>query len=236
MPPIKVHIDDPITPNKAQEARHASDQDSPYPAAQPGVAAVPVATPQAQPQPTRTTAVTNHGPPPPQPGAVPVPPSQNAPMTALSTLPPPPRAGEAGEQQSASMTTMPPQMGIPAPQQNSTPTRGTMYSPPETTRAAPTTINFGAVPAPTATQAGSHPPGYRQDLNAQEMSSAQRASLDASERREGPGQGFGMSMGGGDASNDTMASAWNAVRGWASAAGNTLAETEKEVWKRINKD
>lgn len=110
-----------------------------------------------------------------------------------------------------------------------------MYSPAERTGVTgPSTVNFGAVPVPAPIQAGSHPPGYQQNLNAQEMSSAARASLDASERNEGLGQGLGLS--GGDASNDTAGNVWNAVKGWATAAGNTLAETEKEVWKRINKE
>lgn len=69
---------------------------------------------------------------------------------------------------------------------------------------------------------------------AQEMSSAARASLDQQDERRGslvPNLNLG-----GDSANDTVGNAWNAVKGWATAAGNTIAETEKEVWKRINRD
>ncbi|KAF2160510.1 hypothetical protein M409DRAFT_29131 [Zasmidium cellare ATCC 36951] len=253
MPPIKVHIDDRITPKKgdavtpqtsdtsnpqnAVNATTTAQQNPPYPPAQPGAAAVPAATPyvpnpQPQPTPTRTSASTNnYGPPAPQPGAVPVPPGQQAPVTAA--IPPPPKAGETPQRAQAPPTTMPPQMGVPPPQSNYTPTKGTMYSPPETT--GPTTLNFGAVPAPAPITAGSHPPGYQQNTNAQEMTSAARASLDAEERR-GSNFGTNFGLGGGDSTNDTAGNVWNAVKGWATTAGKSLAETEKEVWKRINGD
>ena len=90
-------------------------------------------------------------------------------------------------------------------------------------------MNFGAAPQPIPA-AAAHPPGYQQNLQAQEMSSAQRASLDAQERRN-DGAGFGGFGGGGENSSGEM---WNAVKGWMGKAGETLAETEKEVWKRIN--
>ena len=148
-------------------------------------------------------------------------------MTA--TLPPPPKAGEP-----MPAITMPAQMSVPPPQQNYTPTHSTStYSPPERA-GGPTTINFGAVPAPTQTSVGSHPPGYHQNLNAQEMSSAQRASLDAEESRGSFAHNLEL---GGDSSNDLSAgSVWNTMKSYATFAGNKLAETEKEVWKRINKD
>lgn len=257
MPPIKVHIDDPITPKKGdavtpQTANSANEQNavnattttapqqnSPsYPPARPGAAAVPAATPyvpspQQQPTPTRTTASSNnYGPPPPQPGAVPTPLGQQAPMTTSPSIPPPPKAGEVPQ---APPTTMPPQMGIPPPSNNYAPTKGTIYSPAEST--GPTTLNFGAVPAPAPITAGSHPPGYQQNTNAQEMTSAARASLDATERKEsnfGTNLGTNFSLGGGDSTNETAGNVWNAVKGWATTAGKSLAETEKEVWKRIN--
>ncbi|CAK4033922.1 Hypothetical predicted protein [Lecanosticta acicola] len=241
MPPIQVHIDDPITPKKEAEA---PVQQSPYPAARPGAPAVPAPTPyvpnpQSQPQPTRTTpATSNHGPPPPQPGAVPVAPAsqqqQQIPMTAPpSNLPSPPKAGE----RPPPTTTMPAQMGVPPPTQQAN-VRGTSaYSPPERA-GGPTTVNFGAAPQPIPA-AASHPPGYQQDTNAQEMSSAARASLDAQERKDGMG-GFGGNFGGGSSSGggglgggDGAGDMWTAVKGWVGKAGETLAETEREVWRRI---
>jgi hypothetical protein len=75
---------------------------------------------------------------------------------------------------------------------------------------------------------------------AQEMSSAARASLDQQQeeqRRPSMVPNLNLNLGGaGDGANDTAGNMWNAVKGWASAAGNSLAETEKEVWKRINRD
>lgn len=251
MPPVPVFIDEPITPQKAkgvtpqtagssgtEAGNNASTTtaQAPYPAARPaqGVPAPTPYAPQPQtlPQPTRTTAASEHdnGPAPPQPGAVPVAPFQQASTTASSTLPPPPKAGQSTT--TTTTTTMPPQMGIPAPQQNYAPVYGTSSA---TTpqRPGPTTLSFGAAPAPQ-TQAGSHPPGYQQNVMAQEMSSAARASLDQEEQRR-PSIVPSLNLGG-DSANDTAGNVWNAVKGWASAAGNTLAETEKEVWKRINRD
>ncbi|SMQ45814.1 unnamed protein product [Zymoseptoria tritici ST99CH_3D1] len=236
MPPVPVHINDPITPSKTNATSASglpadnsatttqAQQHSPYPAARPGAPAAPAPTPyipqpQALPQPTRTTPATDYGPPAPQPGAVPVPPSQQAPMTATatSTLPPPPKAGE--------VTTMPPQMAIPSPQVN----HASTYS---TTAAGPTTLNFGAAAAPQQIQAGSGPPGYQQNVHAQELTPAARASLEQEQSRPSMATNLGLS----DSTNETAGNVWNTVKGWASSAGTTLAETEKEVWKRINRD
>ncbi|CZT22799.1 uncharacterized protein RCC_08505 [Ramularia collo-cygni] len=248
MPPVPVFIDEPITPQKPKgitpqtaapistdESANASTTtaQAPYPAARPGQgppAPTPYAPqPQALPQPSRTTAAAyDNGPPPPQPGAVPVAPSQQASSTLPSTLPPPPKAGEV-----APTTTMPPQMGIPAPQQNYAPVYGTSSATTTPQRPGPTTLNFGAAPAPQI-QAGSHPPGYQQNVMAQEMSSTARASLEQQDQRR-PSIVPNLNIGG-DSANDTAGNMWNAVKGWASAAGSTIAETEKEVWKRINRD
>lgn len=171
-------------------------------------------------------------------------------MSAPSPLPPPPKAGEVAAQRvHAPVTTVPPQMAIPPPQQYFAPVHGTM---PNTSTLhagpglagpgpGPTTINFGAVPSP-APAPGSHPPGYQQNVNAQEMSSAARAELEQIERKEGlaAGLGFGSTgdgvsgLGGADV-NDTAANVWNTVTGWASAASKTLIETEKKVWDTVNK-
>lgn len=87
-----------------------------------------------------------------------------------------------------------------------------------------TTLNLGRVSGP--------PAGYQQNSFAQEISSGQRASLEQHEQREGytPASGFGA----GTSANDTAGNVWNAVKGWANVAGTKLAETEEEVWKRIN--
>lgn len=73
-----------------------------------------------------------------------------------------------------------------------------------------------------------HPPGYHQNTAAQEMSSAQRSSLEEQERKEGV-----IASLGGDSASETAASYWNAVKGWASTAGEKLIETEETVWKKF---
>lgn len=157
--------------------------------------------------------------------------AQQFPATVPSGIPPPPKAGE--KYHPPPTTTMPPQMAIPPPQQNYAPVHGTVAAVPQNTSTpGPTTLNLGpvygqqgGVPPPA-----SHPPGYQQNVFAQEMSSAQRASLEQHERNEG------LSLGstGNDSTNDTVGNMWNAVKGWATVAGTKLAETEEQVWKRIN--
>ncbi|KAK4548586.1 hypothetical protein LTR36_009496 [Oleoguttula mirabilis] len=258
MPPIPVHIDDPITPQKAQgvtpqtsnlsaAASSASDattttpnQQVSYPAARPGQPAVPAPTPyipRPQPQVTRTTppSLGENGPPPPQPGVVPMPPSQQVTMTATSTLPPPPKAGESLQQTSFTSTLN--QMHIPPPQQNYAPTHSTTTATPATPRRSggPTTLNLGPVISTPAS--AEHPPGYQQNVYAQEMSPAQRASLDQETRRESIAAQLGLvgetdGLGGG--SDGKAGDMWNAAKGWLSTAGAKLVETEEQVWKRIN--
>lgn len=87
-----------------------------------------------------------------------------------------------------------------------------------------------------------HPAGYQQNVYAQELNPAQRASLEQETRREGVmgfggGEGFGGVGGGGGGSEGARGeegSMWNTAKSWLGVAGNKLAETEEEVWKRIN--
>lgn len=263
MPPIPVHIDDPITPAKAQAATpqtadvptpttndatttQPANNTSPYPSARPGVAAVAAPTaslPRPQPAPTRTTQRTPeqyNGPPPPQPGAVPVPQSQQAPMTTPSSLPPPPRAGEAPQP-----ITMPAQMQIPPPGSNYAPTHSTAGAvPPPSTAyqpSGPTTLNLGPIarqPPPQTSQyssaAETHPPGYQQDPYAAELSSAQRASLEHLESEERRGSFAAGLLRTDGAASETAESAWGTVKSWATAAGAKVSEAEKEVWKMVD--
>ena len=256
MPPIPVHIDDPITPKKAEgvtpqtadqaaalreniATTTAQDQSPAYPPARPGAAAVPAPTPyvprpQAAPTTTTQASLEQNGPPPPRPGAVPIPPSQQVPMTpTASTLPPPPKPGEVAQQRQTSMS-MPSQLNVPSPQHNYAPTHSTAaYSPTSTHQQSggPTTLNLGPVTSPAA----QHPLGYHQNVNAQDLSSAQRASLEGQERKESivPALG-GLGSMGGDAASETAGNMWNTVKGWASTASEKLVETEESVWKQIN--
>lgn len=243
MPAIPVFSASPINASQAegatpQTARPEESQKAPeapttttsaaasqqgYPAPQPAAApSLPAQTGAPQPaqdvlQPTPTQSLHDAGPPAPQPGAVPVPPSGVA-----SHLPPPPKAGESQQVPQTTATSMPPQMSYPAP--NATFPSGAGSS--------TVTASLPSGPRPTSLQeAGpaqsySHPPGYHQDVHASDFSSHQRAAHDAS-----LAQNSGTFDDGGDDE-----SVWNTAKKWATAAGNSLAAAENEVWRRINKD
>ena len=247
MPPIPVRIDDPITPAKPQGTTPQTSQQQhgealpptnttttaqpvapAYPPARPGAAAVPISTPYAsrpQPEPTRTQvpAAPQNVSPHPQPGAVPIPPSQQGPTTAASTLPPPPKAGESLQQRQASM---PSQMQVSPPEQNHAAFRSTASYSTSKQAGGPTTVNLGPV---AHEPLSGHAPGYQQNAFAQEMSPAQRSSLEQQERKESV-----MGSLGGDSASEAAGNMWNTVKGWASVAGEKLAETEENMWKRIN--
>lgn len=289
MPPVQLHLDDPVAPQHPQgvtpqtaaadpasaaapannQATTTSAAAPAYPSAQPGQAAVPAPTsyapPTSQPAPTRTSQFSQDGsPPPPQPGAVPAP---------SSSIPPPPKAGESpaatatAKPQGTPFTGALNQMHIPPPPQtNLAPTHSTTVPAPGAGFASPsggggpTTLNLGPVTtAPTsAAQDGSgrrsseHPPGYQQNVYAQEMTPAQRASLEGEQRREGFAAqlggafggnagprdgGLGGGMMGGNAGGGVGGDGegvWGAAKSWLGAAGSKLAETEEEVWRRIN--
>ena len=139
------------------------------------------------------------------------------------------------------------QMSIPPPQRNYAPTHSTTsYVPPQSNYTAqnntvglPTTVNLGPVSRQTHEPQSEHPPGYQQNIYAQEMTPAQRSSLEEQERRESiigglTGGGSSSGMGGDTTATDTAGNAWNALKNWAGAAGEKLAETEEIVWKKIN--
>ena len=117
-------------------------------------------------------------------------------------------------------------------------------------------MNFGSVVSPVAAPS---PSGYQQNAYAQDMSPAQRASLDQEDRKgnivqslgldklasgltggggSGGGHGGGGSLGGsgsGEGSvGETASQAWETAKGWVGALGKKAAETEEQVWKRIN--
>ena len=120
-------------------------------------------------------------------------------------------------------------------------------SAPFTSPAAPFTSPAATSPAaPTGVPTAPHQPpeGYRQNTSAQELSAAQRRSLEEQERRESAfssvslggtaGHGSGTGVGGGDGGvGEAMGSAWTAVKGFMGTAGEKLAGAEDEVWKRI---
>ncbi|KAK3114053.1 hypothetical protein LTR53_008017 [Teratosphaeriaceae sp. CCFEE 6253] len=267
--PQTAAIDAPLVVSPANNSATATSapQPLPYPAAKPGAAATPAPTPylpSVQPTATRTTTTTynENAPPPPQPGAVPSPLPQQAPMTVGSGLPPPPRPGESVKQGSAftgalnNMYALPPAQKL---QTNYAPTHSTYTAgtlPGSATAPqllSPTTLNFGPVASPTVGGSSSssypdasrrisskHPPGYVQNVYAQDLSPAARASLDQETRRESLADRMGFARGGEAGSagergvGESVNEAWDAAKGWFNKAGAAIAEGEQEVWRRIN--
>ncbi|QIW95646.1 hypothetical protein AMS68_001164 [Peltaster fructicola] len=237
MPPIPVHIESPIAP-KTDTAQPVTSQPADpvittaipptstqsYPAARPGAAAVPAPTsaiPKPQPQPTRTYNPAEQAglPPQPQPGPVP---NAGAFQANVTSIPPPPTASN-NAYVPPSVTTAPAQAQWSAPQQNYAPTHTTDASTPQR---GPTTINLGPVVSPAA-----HPPGYQQDVYAQELTSQQRASLDQQEAREKQEQPFGVLS---SQQGETAENVWGAVKSWGSKAGEAAAKVHGEAWKWID--
>ncbi|RGP67781.1 hypothetical protein FLONG3_8400 [Fusarium longipes] len=242
MPPIPIHTSSPIvaakpsgvTPKTAEPGDPVAPSEVPasnevptstYPAAQPGARPsipAPTGVPQAfapiQPTPTRTTM--DSSPPAPQPGAVPEPPSG-------SQLPAPPKAGETLTDAQAQTTQMPPQMSY-APLSS-----GSEFTAPRSSTVTAAGPSPMAGLGPTAVLGGaggsdfSHPPGYHQNVHASEFTSSQRAAHEASVAQERGPPLIG---------DDEGEGVWSAAKKWASAAGESLAAAEHEVWKRINKE
>ncbi|VUC33319.1 unnamed protein product [Clonostachys rosea] len=252
MAPIPVYSSSPInaaakasgiTPRTAGGDHHSAEapetttsaaRPQGYPVAQPGAQPtlpVQTGTPQTsaatgrlEPTPTHQR-VRDGSPPAPQPGAVPV-----APGTR-SQIPPPPRAGES--LQAAQPTavpslqqqqqTMPPQMSYPAPNPTYPPVAGSSTITAQEARSAsgPMPTSLGEL-GPGDDDRFSHPPGYHQNALGPGLSSRQED------------QGIYTSQQRFDDDQDEEG-LWGAARKWATVAGNSLAQAENEVWKRINK-
>ncbi|OIW32974.1 hypothetical protein CONLIGDRAFT_160118 [Coniochaeta ligniaria NRRL 30616] len=235
MPPIPIYTKSPInaakadgaTPQTAAAPEKAEPQPATttatstqeqggYPAAQPGAVpslpAVTAAPPSQQYvplQPTPTSSLGYQGPPPPQPGAMPVAPRATA-QAAASGPPPatvtePPRLPGQGPPVTA---TYPHQMSIPAP------------TVPQAQRGTSTAF---VVPFSAAQADMGHPPGYQQNVNADQFTSSQRE-----------GQYTATHSSYQQASDESEEGVWNAARKWAQAAGDKLSAAENEVWRRIN--
>lgn len=234
MPPINLFKDSAINANiasavtsqsenpqhgTASAATTTSQAAPPYPAARPGVAAVPAPTAAAQrfapaaiqPTPTRTSE--QPFPASPQPGAVSLPP--NTPRN----IPPPPKAGQTTTPQPTS-SHPPPQMSIPPPT--------TGYLPP-TSSTSTTTVPSSSYPVSLPTsqyengrQSLEGPPGYTQNPYASDLTPDQRRAQDTLQSDRGSEGTDGPSV-------------WDTARQWAQKAGEKISEAESEVWKRVNK-
>lgn len=262
MAPIPVYSASPINAAKAKGATadtaavDKNDGHGPGPSGPTPASTTATATSQAG------ASQTQYQPPPPQPGARPSLPAQtgapepyfgnylDSPLdnpnfssaikdhplppgpgelgyAARADIPPPPKAGEtlgpehttrapATGQPENNMPPPPPQMSYPAPvAPPQAMSRGTASAIPP--QPQPQLIGTEADPA--------HPPGYRQDVNASEFNSYQRAAHNAYVSEN---SSFGDSEGDGGI--------WDQAKKWASAAGDSLAAAEHEVWKKINKE
>ncbi|KAH8160874.1 hypothetical protein CIB48_g7374 [Xylaria polymorpha] len=141
----------------------------------------------------------------------------------VSSLPPPPKAGE--RYQLPTQTAAPPaatiryphQMAIPAPtvpqpsQQRGTSTTAMASSSPYNAQMPFTTTGIDA-------QSFSHPTGYQQNANASELDQHQRSAMQQRDL------------------DDSGNSIWGAAKKLAQQTGERLAAAESEVWKKINKD
>ncbi|KAH8673744.1 hypothetical protein BX600DRAFT_508983 [Xylariales sp. PMI_506] len=229
MPPIPTYSNSPVAAKGAGTTPQTEAQSSPeQPAsaaaaatattpaktlARPGAAPfLPAVTPTSRISATYIppTATAGNEPPPPEPGAFPLP------SSARSHLPPPPKVGEkfippeaTSGPESGSMP-YPRQMGIPPP-----------------TATYPAQYHGMSITAVSTSEHGGegleHPPGYHQDTHASELDRFQRSAM---ERREydfqsPPEEGEGI---------------WDTAKKWAQSTGEKLAAAETEVWKRINKD
>lgn len=241
MAPIPVYTNSPITaakPDGVTPKTAAAAEDTPskvsstpsstsaytpsaYPAPRPGaVPSLPTPTGSAAtqqyspPQPTPTTSIGSFGPAPPQPGPVPI-----------SSLPPPPKAGERYQpptQTPASLTTtmpIPRQMAIPAP---AAPYPSHQWDTSTTTMAS--SSSYGAQTSLGTTGIGganaedlSHPAGYQQNTNASELDRYQRSAVERGPDEDGDG-------------------IWGAAKKLAQQTGERLAAVEGEVWRKINKE
>ncbi|KAI9680970.1 MAG: hypothetical protein M1829_001050 [Trizodia sp. TS-e1964] len=232
----------------------ADSHSSGYPAARPGAAAVPAATARAELHipgqqqqtvpPTRTAALPEFsGPPPPQPGPLPVAPASYA---FEPRFPPPPRAGETSQHGITSASAVnnsppgvpyPAQMGMPPPHNFSN--SGTQ----------PLRTSNGSVMARYSGQHVSmpllkteaiqgnmlHPYGYmqkQQPLNAERSQATGQAPAWTSHHNSSQNQGpFGG--GEGEAEGEGV---WDTTKKWAKAVANRASEAESQLWRTINKE
>lgn len=125
---------------------------------------------------------------------------------------------------------MPPQMGIPPPNQAIG-----YHSQPTSTSTAPTS----SYPIQLQRQeldrreGLEHPPGYQQNSYASELSADQRRAQQEAEKNS---SSFNLSQGqGGSTGGFDEPSVWNTAKSWANSAGEKLSAVEAEVWKKINK-
>ncbi|OCK74970.1 hypothetical protein K432DRAFT_386483 [Lepidopterella palustris CBS 459.81] len=253
IPPIPIHANDPITPNPSSSqnnhvANDAKGNNGSTTAAKPS--GITPHTAPANPLPTRTTpasapvtATTDPFlPPPPQPGARPVPaPARETGRAGGNdgaTAPPQPVPGvHIPRSVEATVTTTetrvvptgpPAQFAVPAPEQTGAGGRTgrstSTYAPAAAVNTAPgpTTLNLGAAANPSPYQAAHPVDGAREATRAQNLyavdgSAAQRRSLEDAAAREKEEAGE------------------RGVWGVLGRAGEMLKGAEEKVWRAVGK-
>ncbi|KAL9611201.1 MAG: hypothetical protein Q9167_004149 [Letrouitia subvulpina] len=178
--------------------------------------------------------------------------------TIKPTVPPPPRPGEvtkhpeghkpASATQSQSYT---PRMSAPLPRttHNSqpptsiTPTKPDhfLYQPADKTtlqqrQVAPSYDSVQSTNQATGKGSLEHPPGYVQNPNASDMTSAQRFATENSNQssENSPFLGYADRQGGSNGGFEEDG-VWDFAKKLVKSAGDTLAEGEKKAWDYINK-
>ncbi len=185
----------------------------PGPTAAPRVAQAPLL------QPTPTTRVDDEGPPPPQPGSLPMPLNRKS-------IPPPYKAGERYRPQETAPVLAPGkeqpyQMAFPPPTHGIQPLRSSKST--TTTASASYPVAIPSEPRRSL----EHPVGYQQNVYASELTSDQRRAQEAN-----------MSQIGAHANSENLEDVdfLNTAKKWAQQAGEKISEAEAEVWRRINKE
>jgi len=116
------------------------------------------------------------------------------------------------------------------------------YGPqPPTSSTSTSTAPSSAYPAPiqgdyaAPRRSLEHPPGYQQNSYASELSSNQRRAQGAANNSSNLGGlgGYGSSEKGSGIDTESM---WSTAKSWVATAGEKIAETEQEIWRRINKE
>jgi hypothetical protein len=220
MPPIPIHKNAPIKPDGITP-KTASDNpnDAPTP-----TRTIPASVPA-------TTTADSSGPPAPQPGARPIPPTSSV-QTAYSPAPPQPSYTAHHITTETLQGGPPPQFTQPPPSVSALAGRSTTTATTAASGPGPTTLNLGPVASPfqnvdTATRTSGdqgerrsleHPPGYQQ-------------APDNAPYTAGGGIGGHGGTGSANASegDSVGTAAWNMI----SKAGEALKKGEEAAWRAV---
>ncbi|KAF2471404.1 uncharacterized protein BDR25DRAFT_285993 [Lindgomyces ingoldianus] len=204
MPPIPIHKNDPIQPVAAKP-----DGVTPQTANPPPTRTTPASIPAT------TTADANANPPPPQPGARPIPPTAStAAPTSSSFSPPAPQPGYTATLSTTEtrLGGLPPQFTIPPPSDSQLAGRSTTAAR-QASKPGPTTLNMAPAASPGEDERSlEHPPGYVQNSD-NRLYAAEGSATDGQQESDG---GVGSA-------------AWNVLN----KAGAALKKGEEAAWRAV---